>query len=283
VAKPIPKAHEVLVKVHYATVTRGDVTMRKISRLVLAVVGTLFGFKPMKIPGVEYAGVVEETGGEVTLFNKGDAVIGTTTGLSYGANAECTCVPEKPKNGVITHKAKDLSFKQGAAATVGSMTALQLLKAAKIKEGDRVLVYGASGSVGSYALQLAKHFGAEVTGVCSTGNLELIRSIGADRLIDYTAEDFTRSGQEYDIIFDAVGKLSKSKCSHSLADAGRYTSVRRPTREKVDELEYVQELVASGKVKVLIDREYPLEQIVEVHRYVESGRKRGNVVIHVAD
>jgi NADPH:quinone reductase-like Zn-dependent oxidoreductase len=136
--------------------------------------------------------------------------------------------------------------------------------------------------VGSYAVQLAKHFGAEVTGVCSTANLELVRSIGADRVIDYTKEDFTVSGEQYDMIFDAVGKLSKSRCGNSLAAGGRYTSVRRPTREKVEELEHVQELAASKKVRVLIDREYSLEQIVEAHRYVESGRKRGNVVIHVA-
>ena len=282
-AKPVPKAHEVLIKVHYATVTSGDVKMRRFSRLVLAIVGTLFGFKAMKIPGIEYAGEVEETGSEVTSFMKGDAVSGTTTGLRYGANAEYVCVPEKPKIGVITRKPQGVTFKQAAAATVGAMTALQLLKGAKIKAGDRVLIYGASGSVGSYAVQLAKHFGAEVTAVCSTSNLELVRSIGANHVIDYTKEDFTLNGQQYDIVFDAVGKLSKSRCRNSIAGNGRYTSVRSLTREKVDELEYVQELAASGEVKVLIDREYPLEQIAAAHGYVESGRKKGNVVIHVAD
>ena len=280
--KPVPEADEVLIKVHYATVTRGDVHLRKIPRLVLSIVGALFGFKAMKIPGVEYAGEVEETGGDVTRFRKGDAVSGTSTGLSRGANAEYLCVPEKSKQGVIARKPVALTFKQAAAATVGAMTALQLLKAAGIEAGDKVLVYGASGSVGSYAVQLARHFGAEVTGVCSTTNLDLVRSIGADHTIDYTREDFTMNEKKYDLIFDAVGKLSRSKCGNSLAGNGRYTSVRRPTREKVEELEYVQKLAASGEIKVLIDREYPLDKIVEAHAYVESGRKRGNVVIHLS-
>jgi NADPH:quinone reductase-like Zn-dependent oxidoreductase len=257
--------------------------MRRFPRLVLAVVGLVFGFKIMKIPGVEYAGEVEETGSKVTSFKTGEAVCGTTTGLSYGANAEYVCVPQKPKVGVITRKPQGVAFKQAAAAVVGAMAALQLLKKVKIKGEDRVLVYGASGSVGSYAVQLAKHLGAEVTGVCSTSNLELVRSVGADRVIDYTEEDFTRSGQSYDVIFDAVGKLPKSSCSKSLAGSGRYISVRSPTREKVEELEYVLQLVVSGEVKVPIDREYSLEQVAEAHGYVESGRKKGNVIIHVAE
>lgn len=282
VTRPVPKPGEILVKVHYATVTRGDVHLRRIPRLVLAVVGTLFGFKAMKIPGVEYAGEVEDIGSRVTLFEKGDTVSGSTTGLRYGANAEYVCVPEKPKHGVITGKPNGISFKQAAAAIVGAMTALQFLKRVEIESGDSVLIYGASGSVGSYAVQLAKHLGAEVTGVCSTSNRDLVRSIGADRIVDYTKEDFTRNGQRYDVIFDAVGKFSKSRCSGSLATGGRYITVKTPTREKVEELEYVQQLVASGEVKVLIDREYPLDEIVEAHAYVESGRKKGNVVIHVS-
>jgi NADPH:quinone reductase-like Zn-dependent oxidoreductase len=243
----------------------------------------LFGFKIMKIPGVEYAGEIEETGERVTSFKKGEAVCGTTTGLRYGANAEYVCVPENPKQGVITGKPEGITFKQSAAAIVGAMTALQFLKRADIKAGDSVVVYGASGSVGSYAVQLAKHFGAVVTGVCSTSNLELVRSIGAAHTIDYTSEDFTLNGKQYDVIFDAVGKISKSKCTDSLAEGGRYVSVRSPTREKVEELAYVQDLVEAGEVQALIDREYPLEQVDEAHRYVESGRKKGNIVIRVAD
>ena len=283
VKKPFPQAGEILVKVRCATVTRGDVVLRRIPRAVLAVLGALFGFKAMKIPGVEYAGEVEEIGGNVTSFNKGDPVYGTTTGMRFGANAEYVCVPEKPKQGVIARKPAAIAFEQAAASTVGAMTALQLLKRSQIKSGDKVLVYGASGSVGSYAVQLAKHFGAAVTGVCSAANLDLIRSIGADQVVDYTMEDFTVNGQRYDIIFDAVGKLPKSRCGDSLTAAGRYTSIKSPTRERIAELEYVQERVASGEIEVLIDREYPLEQIVEAHRYVESGRKRGNVLIRIAD
>ncbi len=280
-AKPIPKDNEILVKVHYATVTAGDVIMRRFSRVLLAVLGALFGFKAMKIPGVEYAGEVEETGSGVSAFKKGDAVFGTTTGLTYGANAEYVCVPENPKMGVITHKMEEVSYKEAAAASVGSMTAMQLLKRADIEAGDKVLIYGASGSVGTYAVQLATHFGAEVAGVCSTSNTDLVQSLGADQVIDYTKTDFTQNGETYDIIFDAVGKISKSGCASSLAESGRFATVKSPTSEKVDELEYVQKLIAKGEVKVVIDKEYPLEQIVEAHRYVESGHKKGNVVIQV--
>ena len=283
IQRPVPKDGEILVKVRDATVTRGDVHLRRMPRPVLALVGALFGFKAMKIPGVEYAGEVEEIGGGVTSFKKADAVSGTTTGLGCGANAEYVCVPEKPKHGVIIRKPKGITFEQAAASIVGAMTALQFLNRAEIGSGDRILIYGASGSVGSYAVQLAKHLGAEVTGVCSTSNLDLVRSIGADRILDYTKVDFTRDGQRYDIIFDAVGKLSKSRCRGSLTAGGRYVTVRTPTREKAAELEHVQKLVAAGEVKVLIDRVYPLEQIVDAHRYVESGRKKGNVVIHVSD
>ena len=281
--KPHPKANEILIKVRRATVTIGDVKMRKFSRLVLAIVGLVFGFKPMKIPGIEYAGDVEATGDRVTGFSTGDPVCGTTTGLTFGANAEFVCVPQISRLCVIAIKPESISYADSAAATVGGMTALQLLKRAKLQSGESVLIYGASGSVGSFAVQLAKHFGAVVSAVSSTTNLPLVKSIGADHTIDYTTTDFTQNGQTYDVIFDAVGKTSKSKCEKSLGLSGRFISVKNSTKEKGDELEYIQNLVVSGDIKVVIDREYSLAQIVEAHRYVESGRKKGNVVIEVSE
>lgn len=280
--KPSPGPGEVLVKVHTATVTSGDVKMRRFPRLVLWVVGLFAGFKPMKTSGVEYAGTVEAVGDDVTAFKVGDAVCGTTTGLTYGANAEYVCVPEKPKLGVIVHKPEGVSFDDAAAAIVGPMTAMYFLKGAEVAAGQRVLVYGASGSVGSFAVQLAKHFGAEVTGVASTANQELVQALGADHAVDYTREDFTENGQRYDLIFDAVGKLSKSKCADSLSENGRFVTVRSSTKESAAALEEIQRLVASGELKPVIDREFSLDSIVEAHRYVESGHKKGNVIVRVA-
>ena len=280
--KPQPKADEILIKVHYASVTSGDTKVRKFNRAFLTVVGLLAGFKPMKIPGVEYAGVIEEVGTQVTSFSKGEAICGTTTGLSFGANAEYVCVPEKPKMGVIAKKPEKISFKDAACTPVGSMTAMWFLKKAQLTKGDHILIYGASGSVGSFAVQLAKHFGAKVTAVCSSANVDMMKSLGADLVIDYKKENFVENGQKYDIIFDTVGKITKSKSTLSLAENGKYVTVKSLTREKVEDLEYVLKLIESGEVKPVIDKAYPLEQIIEAHRYVESGRKKGNVAIKVA-
>ena len=280
--KPQPKADEILIKVHYASVTRGDTKVRKFNRAFLTVVGLLAGFKPMKIPGVEYAGVIEEVGTQVTSFSKGEAICGTTTGLSFGANAEYVCVPEKPKMCVIAKKPEKISFKDAACTPVGSMTAMWFLKKAQLTKGDHILIYGASGSVGSFAVQLAKHFGAKVTAVCSSANVDMMKSLGADLVIDYKKENFVENGQKYDIIFDTVGKITKSKSTLSLAENGKYVTVKSLTREKVEDLEYVLKLIESGEVKPVIDKAYPLEQIIEAHRYVESGRKKGNVAIKVA-
>jgi alcohol dehydrogenase len=224
---------------------------------------------------------VEETGSDVTGFKRGDAVVGTTTGLSYGANAEYVCVPEHGKMCVIVHKPDGLGFREAVASVVGGMTALQLLKRAEVKAGEAVLVFGASGSVGSFALQLAKHFGAEVTAVCSTANQELVASLGADHAIDYKVEDFRKGGRRYDVVFDAVGKLRKTECSGVLKEAGRWASVRTLTSEKREELELVLSLVASGEITAAIDREFTLPEVAEAHRYVESGRKRGSVVVRI--
>lgn len=282
VERPRLRAKEILVKVRYATVTMGDVNMRRLPRLLLAVLGALFGFKPMKIPGVEYSGEVEELGPGVSEYAVGDAVVGTTTGLVYGANAEYVRVPVSSRHGVLVRKPEGVGFREAAATVVGAMTAMQILRRAEITAGTRVLVYGASGSVGSAAVQLAKHFGAQVTGVCSTRNLELVSSLGADAVVDYNASDFAEGGETYDVVFDAVGKIGKGKAKPVLAEGGTFLSVKGPTKERTEELELIQSLAASGKLTVPIDREISLAEIPEAHAYVESGRKRGNIVVAVA-
>jgi NADPH:quinone reductase-like Zn-dependent oxidoreductase len=282
IKKPQPRPDEILVKVRYASVTSGDTNLRKFNRAFLAVVGLFVGFKPMKIPGVEYAGIIEEVGSQVTSFSPGEAICGTTTGLSFGANAEYVCVPERPKMGVIAQKPEKIPFIDAACTPVGSMTAIWFLKKAQLKKGDHILIYGASGSVGSFAVQLAKHFGAKVTAVCSSANVEMLKSLGADDVIDYTKTNFAENGQKYDIIFDAVGKIRKSQSTLSLAAKGKFVSVKSPTKEKVEDFQYVLKLVESGEVKPVIDKVYRLEQIVESHRYVDSGHKKGNVAIKIA-
>lgn len=281
--KPVPLGNEILVKIYASSVTRGDVRLRKIPRLVLYSLGLLFGFKPMEITGVEFAGIVEDTGRDVIRFKKGDHVFGTTTGLKYGGNAEYVCVPEERKHGVVLKKPDNLSFIESAAVPVGAMTALHNLRKAKIQSGQKILVYGASGSVGTYAVQIAKYFGAEVTAVCSTPNIEMVTSIGADTIIDYTKDDFTQAGAVYDAVFDAVGKISKTKCKKILKEHGIYLTIKYPTSEKVEYLNFIKTLIEAGKLKPVIDRTYFLENIIEAHRYVEKGHKRGNVAITVCD
>jgi NADPH:quinone reductase-like Zn-dependent oxidoreductase len=276
VPKPSPKENELLIKVKEGTVTRGDVNLRKIPAVILVPMGWIFGFKRMKITGIEFSGIVEGTGGKVTLFKEGDEVFGTTTGLVYGANAEYVCVPEKWKLGVVIKKPKNLSFAESAPIPVGSMTALFNLKKMNIEPGEDILVYGASGSVGSYAVQLAKNLGANVTGVASTGNIELVRSLGADRVIDYTKEPVT---EKYDGIFDAVGKMKDPK--GSLKKGGNFRSIRTPTDESTENLLYIRDLAEQGKLKPAIDRYFTLDQVPEAHRYVSQGHKRGNVVIRI--
>ena len=231
VAKPAPKEDEILVKVHAGTVTVADVKLRKhylssFKNLVFP----LFGFGAKDIWGVEVAGQVEEIGEAVTLFQKGDRVFGTTTGQSTGGNAEYVCLPQRSKNQVVGRIPENLTFGEAAALPVGAMTALQLLRKANTSAGKKILIYGASGSVGTYAVQIARHLGAEVTGVCSTANLELVRSLGASKVIDYTREDFTQNGETYDIIFDAVGKLPRSKWKKALKQQGVHVSVSVPNK-----------------------------------------------------
>lgn len=287
VEKPAPKDHEVLIKVHATTVTIGDTIMRSfnlptpswqwpLARLFLGITGP-----KRTILGMELSGEVEAVGKNVTRFKIGDAVFGSTFAANFGGYAEYKCLPE---NGVLALKPSNLSHQEAAAVPGGGMTALRCLRKGNITKGQKVLIYGASGAVGTYAVQLASYFGAEVTGVCSTTNLNMVKSLGADHVIDYTQEDFTRSGAVYDIVFDAVGKLDPTTARKALKENGLYLNVHKASSgsETVADLQFLKERIEAGQLKPVIDRCYPLDQIVEAHRYVDTGRKRGNVVITVA-
>ncbi|MCU0492211.1 MAG: NAD(P)-dependent alcohol dehydrogenase [Chloroflexaceae bacterium] len=289
VAKPVPKANEILVKVHATTVTSGTLWVRRgahpDSRLFTLALRLVFGLtRPRKpILGYELSGEVEAVGAAVSRFRPGDQVFGTTTGLSAGAYAEYVCLPETWKQGVVAHKPTNLSHEEAAAVPIGGMTALYLLKRASIQPGQPVLIYGASGSVGTFAVQLAAHhFGAKVTAVCSTANLTLARSLGAETVIDYTQEDFTRRSERYAVVFDAVGKLATAHGKNALQKTGVFRSVKSPTSETPDDLLLLKALVEAGKIRPVIDRCYGLEALAEAHRYVEQGHKKGNVVITLA-
>jgi NADPH:quinone reductase-like Zn-dependent oxidoreductase len=305
VPKPKPKDHEVLIRIYATTVTTGDWRARSLNlpagfgflgRLVFGVFGPR---KP--ILGTELAGEVEAVGRAVTRFKTGDQVF-AFTGASYGCHAEYRTMPE---DGLIARKPENLSFEQAATLSFGGMNALAFLRdKAGIKRGDRVLIVGASGGVGTAAVQLAKHFGAEVTGVCSTVNLDLVRSLGADKVIDYTREDFAKSGETYDIILDTTGTVPFARCENALKQGGRLVAVQgsfaqalgleRPSKAsgkkviasvvamKVDDIQLLAQLAATGEFKPVIDRSYPLAKAAEAHGYVDGGHKRGSVVLSVS-
>ncbi len=281
--KPTPKPHEILVKVYATSVTAGDVRLRAsdFPLLVWLPVRLMFGlFRPKKqILGHEWSGVIERVGDKVSKFRVGDEVFGTTSMLTTGAYAEYMCIPEYWNQGVVLKKPKRLPHKEAAVVPIGSMTALYLLQKANIKRDQKVLIYGASGSVGSYAVQISNYFGARVTGVCSTSNVEMVEYLGAEVVIDYKKQHYIQLPERYDIVFDAVGKISKSDAKKVLKDGGRFVSTKMLTKESEELLLKIRQLTDSGDVKPFIDREYRLETLVEAHQYVDSGRKRGNVSV----
>jgi len=290
VNKPFPKDDEVLIKVIATTVHIGDTKIRRNEPGLSPVINFFFkflmriiiGFKGprRKILGMELAGVIEAAGKDVSMFKIGESVFASTE-FRFGAYAQYCSFPE---NGIIAIKPINMTYEEAAPVSNGGLTALNNLRKANIQKGQKVLVYGASGSVGTYAVQLAKYFGAEVTGVCSSENLGMVSSLGADKVIDYIQEDFTNRTDKYDVIYDAVGKISYSKRKKSLKKSGIYISVLSMSgniKLKVADLIYLKELCEAGKLKTVIDKCYTMEQIVEAHRYVDLGHKKGNVVINV--
>jgi NADPH:quinone reductase-like Zn-dependent oxidoreductase len=313
VDKPAPQDNEVLVRVHAAPVNYGDLAARNFKNItsgefhmplpLLLLARMSFGLSKPKINilGSEFAGEVEATGKDVTLFKTGDRVFGYL-GQRMGANAEYLCLPE---DGSLAIMPANMSYAEAATIPYGAIMATNLLRQANLQKGQKVLINGASGGIGSAAVQLAKYYGAEVTGVCGTPRLEYVKSLGADRVIDYTVEDFTQNGEIYDLIFDILGKSSYARCKNSLTQNGIYLLASFKMKpifqmlwtkmagskkvicamasEKPEDLVAVRELIEAGKYQAIIDRCFPMEQAAEAQRYAESGHKKGSVVITVED
>lgn len=303
VDEPAPKDNEVLVRVHATTVAAADWRMRSANPFLIRFMNGLSRPNKTRILGMEFAGEVESVGKAATRFAAGDPVFGFT-GFKFGAHAEYACLPE---DGQLAVKPVNMTFEEAAAVLFGGLTALYFLRKANVQPGEEVLVYGASGSVGVFAVQLAKHFGARITGVSSTANLDLVKSLGADEVVDYTQDDFSRAGPVYDIVFDTVGYSGFSRSLRSLKPGGRYvrvggstrmlpmlggmlrgiwTNMTGPakvisgvTRGTAQDLSFLKGLIESGKLRTVIDRRYSLDQIAEAHRHAEAGHKKGHVVI----
>ncbi|HEB2435229.1 TPA: NAD(P)-dependent alcohol dehydrogenase [Bacillus cereus] len=280
IEKPTPKKNEVLVKIHATSVSTGDCRIRSFNSPLLFWIPMriILGFrKPRKpILGVELSGEIEDIGSDVTQLKKGDPVFALTE-LNLGGYAEYTCVHE---SGLIALKPTNVTYEEAAVIPFGGTSALHFLRKGQIKKGQRVLIYGASGSVGTAAVQLAKYFGATVTAICSSSNFDLVTALGADNVIDYMKEDFTKRGEHYDIIFDAVGKYNKSLCTDALMPNGKYVSVNgMMAKVSKEDINLLKQLAETEKLKPVIDRTYRLEEIAEAHIYVEKGHKKGNVSI----
>ena len=309
VEKPVPRDNEVLIKIHAAAASTPDSELRRLKLpLLFAIPLRLYiGFiKPTRITilGTEFAGEIESAGKEVTRYQPGDQVFGYT-GLVMGTYAEYMCLAEKPSGmaGVFAKKPVNMSYEEAAAVPFGGLEALHSLGKIEIQRGQKVLIVGAGGSIGTWTVQLAKHYGAEVTGVDHTVKLDMLRSIGTDHVIDYTREDFTKNGQTYDVILDTIGKSPFAGSLRSLNEKGTYLNanpgvfggvrmrwISKKSSKKIipwtagyttNNLLALKELIEAGKLKPVIDRHYPLEQAAEAHRYVDSGQKKGNVVITV--
>ena len=305
VEKPVPREGEVLVRIHATAVTRADCATREANRrsgrLTTVVSRLVSGVRRprQRILGSEFAGKVEAVGAKVREFAVGDHVFGST-GFGFGAYAEYICVPARAR---IAHKPTGMSFEEAAAVTDGGLNAWWILRHADLRVGQRVLIYGASGAIGTAGVQLARYFGADITAVCSTKNLELVRTLGADGVIDYTQEDFTKNGEKYDVIFDAVGKHSFDRCVGSLKPGGLYLATDGfrnlmlalwtprfgdkkvvfpiPPRYSKKDVVFLKELIEAGRFRAVIDRCYPLEDVVEAARYVETEQKTGNVILTI--
>ncbi|MBZ5617277.1 MAG: NAD(P)-dependent alcohol dehydrogenase [Acidobacteriia bacterium] len=303
IEKPAPKDNEVLVRIHATTVCAADWRMRKADPFLVRFMIGLWRPKKVNILGMEFAGTVESVGKAVTRFAAGDQVFGST-GFKFGTHAEYVCVPE---DGALAIKPVNMTHEEAAAVLFGGVSALHFLREAKIQAGQKVLIYGASGSVGIFAVQLARHFGAQVTGVCSTANLDLVKSLGADEVVDYTREDFSRAGRVYDMVFDTVGKSGFSRSLKSLKRGGLYVRVGGSgrltsilggmlrgmwvsmtgaakvisgvARGAAGDQSFLKGLIEAGKLRTVIDRRYSLDEIAEAHRHAEAGHKKGHVVI----